>query len=84
MISDPFFGSTSEKEIGIQSEKNTQIADTELDSDLKSDRDPIFQQFLNVDPQQFCSSILMTYSLQCLVIIVQVGSSFDAPTLVWG
>ena len=38
-----FFGSLSENEIGIQSEKkNTQIANTKLDADLISDRDPIY------------------------------------------
>ena len=43
-----FFGSLSEIEIGIQSErKKTQIANTELDADLNTDGDPIYKTFLN-------------------------------------
>ena len=42
-----FFGSLSEIEIGIQSEKKTQIANSELDADLNTDGDPIYKTFLN-------------------------------------
>ena len=37
-----FFGSLSENEMDIQSENKTQIANTEMDANLKSDQDPIY------------------------------------------